>query len=48
MEALLGPDPLTEALRGRIREMIWTLAEAGLNEVLAARWYKRSPERRGY
>lgn len=48
MEALLGPDPLTEALRGRIREMILELTEAELNEVLAARWYKRSPERRGY
>jgi transposase-like protein len=43
-EALLGP----EGLRGRIREMIWTLAEAELNEVLAARRYQRSPERRGY
>lgn len=48
MEALLGPDPLTEALRGRIREMILELTEAELNEVLAARWYKRSLERRGY
>ena len=27
MEALLGPDPLSEALRGKIREMILTLAE---------------------
>lgn len=48
MEAVLGPDPLTEGLRGRIREMIWELAEAELNEILAARWYKRCPERRGY
>ena len=30
MEALLGPDPLSEALRGKIREMILTLAEAEL------------------
>lgn len=48
MEALLGPDPLTEALRGRIREMILKLTEAELKEVLAARWYERSTERRGY
>lgn len=48
MGALLGPDPLTEALRGRIREMILKLTEAELNEVLAARWYERSAERRGY
>ena len=48
MEALLGADPLTEALRGRIREMIWELTKAELEEVLAARWYERSGERRGY
>ena len=48
MEALLGPDPLSEALRGKIREMILTLAEAELSEVLAALPYERKGERRGY
>ena len=35
MEALLGPDRLSEALRGKIREVILTLAEAELAEVFA-------------
>jgi len=48
VEALLGPDPLSEALRGKIREMILTLAEAELSEVLAALPYERKGERRGY
>jgi len=48
MEALLGPDPLTEALRGKIREMTLALTEAELREVLAAQPYERSAERQGY
>ena len=48
MEALLGPDPLSEALRGKIREMILTLVEAELREVLAALPYERNGARRGY
>lgn len=48
MEGLLGPDRLSEALRGKVREMILTLAEAELREVLAAFPYERSGERRGY
>lgn len=48
MEALLGPDPLSEALRGKVREMILSLAEAELSEVLAALPYERKGERRGY
>ena len=48
MEALLGPDPLTEALRGKIREMILALTEAELREVLVAQPYERSAERQGY
>lgn len=48
MEALIGPDPLTEALRGKIREMILALTEAELKEVLAARPYERNAERQGY
>lgn len=48
MEALLGPDPLTEALRGKIREMILALTEAELKEVLVAQPYERSAERQGY
>ncbi len=48
MEGLLGPDPLTEALRGKIREMILALTEAELKEVLAAQRYEPSAERQGY
>jgi len=48
MEGLMGPDPLTEALRGKIREMILALTEAELKEVLVARPYERSAERQGY
>jgi transposase-like protein len=48
MEVLFGPDQLSEALRVKIREMIMTLAQAELAEVLAARRYQRSGERRGY
>ena len=32
MEALLGPDPLSEALRGKIREMILTLAASAVTQ----------------
>lgn len=48
MEGFFGPDRLSEALRGKIREVIWTLAEAELAEVLAARRYERKEERCGY
>ena len=48
MEGFFGPDRLTEALRGKVREMILTLAEAELAEVLAAQPYERKGERRGY
>jgi len=36
MEEIFGRDRLTEALRGKVREMIMTLAEAEVAEVLAA------------
>jgi hypothetical protein len=36
MRALGEPDPLTVALRGRIRKFIETLVETELTEVLAA------------
>jgi transposase-like protein len=48
MEELFGRDRLAEALRGKVREMIMTLAEAELTEVLAAGSYERSEARRGY
>ena len=48
MEGFFGPDQLTEALRGKVREMILTLAEAELSEVLAVLPYERKGERRGY
>ena len=48
MEELFGRDRLTEALRGKVREMIMALAEAELAEVLAAGSYERSEGRRGY
>jgi putative transposase len=48
MEDLFGPDPLSEALRGKVREMIMTLVEAELSEMLAALPYQRNAERQGY
>src|SRR5216684_2761575 len=48
MEELFGRDRLTEALRGKVREMIMALAEAELAEVLAAGSYERRESRRGY
>ncbi|MGH7393780.1 MAG: IS256 family transposase [Candidatus Rokuibacteriota bacterium] len=48
MEELFGRDRLAEALRGKVREMIMTLAEAELAEVLAVGSYERSQARRGY
>jgi putative transposase len=48
MEGLFGPDRLSEALRSRIREVILTLAEAELAEVLAAQRYQRRSDRCGY
>jgi putative transposase len=48
MEGFFGPDQLTEALRGRVREVILTLAEAELSEVLGVLAYERKGERRGY
>ena len=48
MEELLGPDPLSGALREKVREMIMALVEAELSEVLAARPYQRNAERQGY
>jgi hypothetical protein len=47
MEGLFGSDWLSEALRGRVREVILKLTEAELAEVLAARPYDRNGERRG-
>jgi putative transposase len=48
MEELFGRDRLAEALRGKVRAMIMTLAEAELAEVLAAGSYERCEGRRGY
>lgn len=48
LEDLLGPDPLSEGLREKIREMILTLVEAELSQVLAALPYQRVAERQGY
>ena len=48
MEELLGRDRLSEALRGKVREMIMALAEAELAAVLGAGSYERSAGRRGY
>ena len=47
-EALSGADALTEALRERVREMIWTLADGELSEVLRAGGYERTANRQGY
>lgn len=47
-ETIFGADPLTEALRGKVREMIFTLVDAELTEVLAALPYERTLARQGY
>jgi transposase-like protein len=48
MTALGTPDPLTVALRGKVREFIETLVNAELTEMLAAVRYARGPSRQGY
>jgi len=48
MEDLMGTDSLTDALREKVREMILTLAETELTEVLAALPYERTGNRKGY
>lgn len=48
MQALSEPDPLTVALRGKIREFIETLVTTELTEALAAVRYARGPSRQGY
>jgi putative transposase len=48
MEALCTPDPLTAALREKIRGLIETMVDAELTEVLAAGRYERAGVRRGY
>ncbi len=47
VEAWLGPDALTEALRAKVREMIMTLVDAEVAETLAACPYERTDVRRG-
>ena len=47
-KALYEEDPLTEALRGKVREMIFALVDAELTEVLAALPYERTLARQGY
>jgi transposase-like protein len=48
MEELFGRDRLSEALQLKVREMILTLTEAEVAEVLAALPYSRNSDRRGY
>ncbi len=48
LEALLGPDPLTAALRGKIREALLTLVEEELATVLGAAKGERVTTRAGY
>lgn len=45
---LLGPDPLTEALRRRIREALEVLFEEELTQVVAAAKGERVADRQGY
>jgi transposase-like protein len=45
---LLGPDPLTEALRGKIREALVTLFDAELTQVLGAAKGERVASHCGY
>src|SRR5262245_43642504 len=48
MKALFASDPLTTALREKVRGVIEALVDAELNEVLAAVRYERRDGRRGY
>ncbi|MGH9891771.1 MAG: transposase, partial [bacterium] len=48
MHALGDPDPLTVALRGKIREFIETLVTTELTEALRAVRHARGPSRQGY
>lgn len=47
-EVRLGPDPLSEALRGELRTLVERLIREELIEALGAGRYERVPERRGY
>lgn len=47
-ETLLGPDPLTAVIRGRVREAIETIVEEELTSALQVRPAERSPVRQGY
>jgi transposase-like protein len=47
-EVSLGPDPLSEALRGELRTLVERLIRTELIEALGAGRYERAPERRGY
>lgn len=48
LPALSGGDLLTEAIRGKLRELIELLLQSELDQVLHAAPYGRSPERAGY
>lgn len=48
MEDLMGIDSLTDVLREKVRDMILTIADAELTEVLAALPYERTGNRKGY
>ena len=48
VETLLGPDPLTEALRGKIRKVLAALFDEELTQVLAAAKGERIGGRQGY
>jgi putative transposase len=47
-EVSLGPDPLSEALRGELRTLVERLIREELIEALGAGRYERVAERRGY
>ena len=47
-EVSLGPDPLSEALRGELRTLVERLIREELIGALGAGRYERIPERRGY
>src|SRR3989337_3709829 len=45
---VLGPDPLTEALRGKVRDLLATLFDEELTQVLGAAKGQRVATRCGY
>jgi len=47
-ELMIGPDPLTEAMRAKVSQDIETMIEEEVDAALGGGWYKRFKQRTGY